>query len=316
MGSVLLTILSGCPLDLPPTRTIDPGFYGDYEVGFRSEQIPGIPGLDAAWIHSVCFPSDGGETINPAAKPCPVVYLVPGLNISPWFYRSYGEHMASWGYVVVMPYIIRFDNYQAIDDILTHIDFLEGEVGTPGSFYEDAVDLSKIGLTGHSMGGKYAVMGLFLEDRFKTSVSIDPTYIGLGEGSNWPDVDPADLALITQPLLMIGAPQPSFFSPAGTTMHDIYEAATGPTQVVAVTGSSHVSFIDDNELGIYDFFHFGTGVRLPDSDSVHTITKRYMVSWFNVFLRGQTEYETYIYGAEAEQDVTDGLVTIKRNFVP
>jgi hypothetical protein len=316
MALALPTILSGCPLDLPPTQVIDPGFYGEHDVGFRSEQILGIPAIDAAWVHDVYFPSLDGETIDPAAKPCPVIYLVPGLNLSPWFYRSYGEQMASWGYVVVMPYVIRFDNYQAIEDVSAHIDFLEGEVGRSGSFYEGAVDLDKIGLTGHSMGGKYAVMGLFLEDRIKTSVGLDPTYIGIGDNSTWPDVNPVDLALITEPLLMIGAPKPSFFSPEGTTMYDIYNAATGPTQVVGVTGASHVSFVDDNDLGIYDFLHFGTGVSLPDSDSVHTITERYMVSWFNVFLRGQTEYETYIYGAEADQDVADGLVTIERNFVP
>ena len=54
------------------------------------------------------------------------------------------------------------------------------------------VDVARRAISGHSMGGKYSVMGLFLEDRLKTAVGLDPTYVGSGDG--WPAGRPADPA--------------------------------------------------------------------------------------------------------------------------
>ena len=113
----------------------------------------------------------------------------------------------------------------------------------------------------------------------------------------------------------MGSPNPvPILSPAEGNFHSVFEASVGPAQEVAILASHHPSFIDDHGTIIYDFIHVGLGRPVPDADLVHTIAERYMVSWFNVHLRGQTEFQTYLTGAEAQQDVSDGLVTFDTNF--
>lgn len=52
----------------------------------------------------------------------------------------------------------------------------------------------------------------------------------------------------------------------------------------------------------------------PSPQEVRDIATRYMIAWFNVYLKGNTEFERYYVGAEAQQDIDAGLVSIRTKF--
>ncbi len=91
-----------------------------------------------------------------------------------------------------------------------------------------------------------------------------------------------------------------------------YEDIPGSTSksYVEIGGGSHAGFIDAWVLPFGDGIEraLGGGIDI-DVQEQHRVSQKYFVSWFNYYLKGQTEYGTYLFGAEAQADIASGVLS-------
>ena len=262
----------------------------------------------------VYYPSaDGGATVDPAAVPCPVIIFAPGLTLSPRFYLSYAEQLASWGYIVHLAHYKGVNNLNAVADVKTHLDLFLGQNDAPTGLFSGTMDKDRIGVAGHSMGAKYSVMVCMEDDRFKTAVTLEVVDGAAGVMSPKPfapAISPERMDEVEEPILYMGGEFTSFFSPAGQNFDAFYDESVGPAQKVRIFNADHASF-HDYQLGVWvEMLHLLMGGHKTNDLQTRNIAIQYMVAWFKVYLEGDESFRTYLTGDVAQADVVAGLVEI------
>jgi dienelactone hydrolase len=113
------------------------------------------------------------------------------------------------------------------------------------------------------------------------------------------------------------------FGHVNSNIYDVYNLIpdSTPKSYVEINGGNHVGFF--NEL-IYDydeasFALYDTPIlllfQMMDSEPTismkyqHRISRKYFTAWFQYFLKDLYEYETYIFGETAENDLNSGVLS-------
>ncbi|MFK7738771.1 MAG: alpha/beta hydrolase family protein [Planctomycetota bacterium] len=146
-----------------------------YQVGFASVQWSnfsgsGSPTLDAD-VHYPALQA-GGPVVATAAG-LPVVVFLHGYGLLGSDYAAIGDHLASYGYVSVMLNTAQFSYLDEVADARAMFDALTLANGTIGGPFEGRLDMSRIGLMGHSMGG--AVVAYVVRDQLGSAAN-NPGY--------------------------------------------------------------------------------------------------------------------------------------------
>ena len=205
----------------------------------------------------------------PVAKkgPFPVVLLEHGSNVVPAIYSILAEGLASGGFVVVAtnhppdsliavfpdghelkftPYwpakadrrtqgvaIGKFADDVLVTDVRFVLDQLQ-EMNLHDDFWRGHLQMSKIGIVGHSMGGTTAALACKEEPRVLAGVNIDgSTYPGMNA-----DIHPIALH---KPFLFLASPEHS--SNPAVQVREFVGSASNSYYVV-VGGADHMSFTD------------------------------------------------------------------------
>ena len=246
--------------------------------------------------------------------PFPVVIFTHGFMLTPADYTSYGQHLASWGYLVVMPDLpgdmFSPETHTALEGMLSAIiDWLAS-----GPLAASA-DLAHLAMSGHSMGGKISLLLASADARPIALFAVDPVDAAGGPGTSdspdYPSVAPELMPSITIPLALLGETVNASgglgtpCAPADNNFHQYYLAATSPAIEIEIVGASHMSFLDNPNCGL-------TCAACPagsdDQANTRKLTRRYMTAFFNVFVRGQDSFRTYLDGAAMADDVAASLV--------
>ena len=141
--------------------------------------------------------------------PFPVVAFTHGFQLAPADYVSYGEHLASWGYLALLPQFpgglfggpthVDLGNY-----LSALLDWVEGDEVVLGG----KADATRIGLAGHSMGGKISLLLASEDDRPMAVFGVDPVDAAGGPipmpEADYPSVTPERMGSITIPLGLLG----------------------------------------------------------------------------------------------------------------
>ncbi len=200
-------------------------------------------------------------------KNSPSVVFLPGRMAPDNQYESYGRVLASRGFVVAMhgwysPFTRDTElarNASIIADWLVQM---------------HAVDPARIGIAGHSMGGKNAVLAAVQYGMFAGVVAIDPDDNGRVSVVNGP------LAQLSAPLLLIGAEvawQASrVCAPKATNYQRFFERAPPGTVELTLRDADHVQMLDDPDRFGYGICRCGTA----DSRVVRNMTRRATVGFF------------------------------------
>jgi chlorophyllase len=251
----------------------------------------------------------------------PAIVFGHGFMLTPDLYASYGEHLASWGYVVLMPEfpgsMFSPTTHRVLKDYAIElIDWLEGE---PGSL-TGKVDIGKIGMTGHSLGGKVALLVATEDSRVKAVFGVDAVDaagggpMGGGPTADNPSVTPELMGLIDVPFVSLGETLSgegggllsSACAPAEDNYQQYYIHAEGPALEITVLNASHMSFLDNPNCGITcSVCTSGT----DDTDMTRALAQRYMTAFFQTTLYEHRGYLGYLTGAAMDTDVADGYVT-------
>jgi dienelactone hydrolase len=200
-------------------------------------------------------------------RPFPVVLLEHGSGVVPAIYTILAEGLASHGFIVAatnhppdsliavfpdghearsQPYwpvnadrrtqgiaIGRFAEDVLVADVRFVLDKLQ-EMNLRDPFWHGHIDMSKIGIVGHSMGGTTAALATKEERRISAGVNLDgSTFPGMNN-----DVRPVEL---NKPLLFIATEEHA--SDPGTRAME-YAGSESNAYYVTVPGSDHLSFTD------------------------------------------------------------------------
>jgi predicted dienelactone hydrolase len=237
----------------------------------------------------------------------PVVVFSHGFQLSPSDYSSYGEHLASWGYVAILPsypgsLIAPRSHAQLRDDLSAIVDWIEAE---PAAL-KGRADTTLVGLSGHSMGGKVSLLFAATDPRADAVFAIDPVDAGPPFAFNpgdYPSVAPELMPDITAPLGIVGETTNSTgggfggaCAPAEDNFQQYYQAATSPAVEIDMLGANHMSFLDDPNCG---FACSACPAGTDDTVLTRKLTQRMMIAFFEVQLKGDalmtpwfTDWET------------------------
>ncbi len=254
-------------------------------------------------------PASGGSmaihcaypTSGPEDGPYPVVVVAHGFQLPPDQYYGYVRRLASFGYVALTAdysaSLFSVNNVKNAEDLLAALDWAGAAPELAGK-----VDVNNAGMTGHSMGGKLALLAATMDARVKASITLDPVDSSMNcSATDCPDVSmllpiPIPTGFIGETTDASGGFQPC--APAADNFTTFYGAASSPSLEVTVTGANHMSFLDDvASCGIVCNF---CNQATASNQEVNGLSKAFVVAFYERYLRGNQGYDDYLTGPKAE----------------
>lgn len=207
---------------------------------------------------------------QPANAPAnsPAIVFLPGLMAEDDQYESYARALASRGFVVAVRgwYSLFMTDIELAHDANVIADWL---INTQG------IDPKKIGVAGHSMGGKDAMLAASRYGVFASVVAIDPDDNGklsVAHGGL--------ISLMRAPLLLIGAEvawkASSICAPKENNYQRFFEKSSPGTVELTLKNADHVQMLDEPDRFGYDICRCGTA----DSRQVRITARRATVGFF------------------------------------
>jgi hypothetical protein len=244
-----------------------------------------------------------------AAGAHPVVDLSPGLLQPASAYVPYAKRLASYGIVVVMrddPGAFTSTPSVVADLAYTVGTWLADESVKKSSPLGGKVDLAKVGVAGHSRGGKASLLAAegALSGKVKAWFGLDPVDATVPGDST---MARTTLGTIGIPIGMIGAEVSGACSPAADTYAALYTNAVAPTVLVKALGAGHVQLEDPatcNACGLC------SPAGTADTNVVLAYSVRYLTAFFARELLGDASVGAGFAGAGAAADTAAGRVTI------
>lgn len=238
-----------------------------------------------------------------SATPYPVIILSPGLGGNVEFYAAYAEDLASHGYVVVgldHPYDVAavalsdgtFAVYQPgqwpaenaarraflarrmderAKDVSFALDRLN-QMNTGTGEFGGRLDLDRVGIMGHSMGGITAAAASRQDPRLKACLNIDGSLAGGPFSARAGEARPA------QPFMFVTKDET-----AAESVVAGLKAPGGPSIEVVVPGATHIEFTDGPE------FIPSLNPFARESDRVIATARIYTLAFFDRYLRAASE---------------------------
>ena len=221
--------------------------FDELEVQLRDERRGRSMGL------LVLFP-DHRE--DPSASP--LVIFNHGFLLSSLGYRSYGEHLASHGFVVALPTfptnVLDVHHVKLAEDVRFVLDYLLLVNEDEEHALFGRIDPERIGASGHSLGGKLSLLEAVTDDRIDAIGVLDPVDEGnpLWEDPvRYPSVAPELMPEIHVPLLFVGAELGKVLiafspcAPEGENCQRFYEAANPPAIEITQLDVGHGQYVDE-----------------------------------------------------------------------
>jgi dienelactone hydrolase len=205
--------------------------------------------------------------------PAPAIVFLPGRMATDDQYQSYARALASRGFVVAVRSwysLFRTDLELAYDAKVIAGWLVKAQGGDP----------KRIGIAGHSMGGKDAVLAAAQYGGFASVVAIDP------DDNGNVSVVHGQLASLQAPLLLIGAEvawrASSVCAPLATNYLRFFEQAPAGTVELTLRDADHVQMLDEPDRFGYGICRSGTA----DSRQVRITARRATVGFFLQHLQG------------------------------
>lgn len=304
----------------------DSGSSGVAETGATTGEgpliDPRVGGEHGVEVIDVDIPTEAGTTIPltmhvPTSEgPHPVVVLLAGFLLGPSDYTSYGEHLGSWGYVVLMPELPGGTQSADRDAVVGLLDWLEGPGTLDGAVLGGRADPERLMLGGHSRGGKISFLTATADPRPDAIFGIDPVDSAGGPGAqpgpDNPSVAPELMPLVLAPMTIVGETTNATgglmsCAPQDENFQQYFAAASAPAVAIEFLAANHMSFLDNPNCG---FTCSVCPAGTDDPSVTRRMTQGYMVAFAQWQLRGQEGYRAYLAGDFAQPDIDSGLVTI------
>ncbi len=270
------------------------------------------------------LPSADGLSPGHDGAPYPLVAVIHGFSGSKDLMTSYGERLATWGYVALVPTlpyssfldVLRLSHVESARDVLFVLNTLCCETGQEGSTFSGLVDRSRLGCLGHSLGGKLCAMAALMDGSIRAVAGLDPVDgadpAGLLDGNpDFPDLAPSLLPDLGIPSLYLGGTEPDSVlglecAPRSQNFQTFWLASAPPAVEIEIQGADHTDFVDQSLLfRLLDPCNTGRA----DEKTVKDLARKYVVAFFQDRLRGWDRFRADYAGPGVEADAAQGLVT-------
>ena len=266
--------------------------------------------LSRVRTHSIC-----DAELSPKEHSYPVILMRAGLSALTISYTSLAEDLASHGYVVVgfdAPYrsnVVVFADGRVITrsaqnnperltgprqeqlaiklvqawtaDMSFALDQLGGlNTSDPTGKFVGRLDMQRVGVFGHSLGGATALQLCHDDPRCKAGIDVDGAPIGsvVAEG-------------VTQPFMFLmadhGSESKRRSSQGMQNIRSIYDRlpSDGRWEIV-IRGGNHYMFSDDGAMLKNPLFKRAMGITGIDGRRQVAVTAHYISTFFDVYLKG------------------------------
>lgn len=263
--------------------------YPDYDttgpfptVSYRTENIPGV--YETMNNSRIYYPSSGGQ-VNPSAVPCPIIVFGHGFQMGIDRYYSYAQHLASWGYIVVLPTISNPfptpEHYTRAHSMMDAARWTASRDTVPTDIFYNKLARFRWGFTGHSMGGGLALLAadtFRLYDTLKAVVSLAS-----------PQTTPPTHSehLITPKMIIAGSIDN--IAPWNDVRTAYWQNAPAPGTFAVIYGANHGYFMD------YSYSWENGGTATITRAAQLRIARRHMTAFFQRYLRNDTTLWNYHY---------------------
>lgn len=304
--------LSGAPADLSPSGA-DPSKPGPRRTTSFALRVPVT--ANATLNITVIGPSEDAQNLSMTGAPFPLVVVSPGFSLPTSQFLVYGERLASHGFVAVhQEYRAAGDHAQSQRDTAALLDWLITPTGASAPRVQGRVDGKRVGLTGHSLGGKISLLTAQRDARVKALITIDPVDGQPPLGG----MQPAALPGMGNILLPAGVPL-GFLgetaskagimpcTPANQNYEVLYQAARAPAFAVTFARAGHMDFVNDYQsCGIVC-----TVCSAGDAPKTRTrdLAVKYVAAYFLWTLAGDSAARAHLYGAAFDRDQATGAVS-------
>lgn len=294
-------------LDGSGFKPLDPDQPGPLRTARLDLQVP--LGTRSSVETTLIGPSEDGMELS-RRGPFPLVVISPGFTLDRKQFQSYGDRLASYGIVAVLQKSrSEFNHAQYRDDTVALLDWLISPTGPDASRVAGRADKDRIGLAGHSLGGKISLLVAEKDARVKAVLGIDPVDAGTPQAR-------ADLARIKLPLGI-----PLFYigettsktggltpcTPADANYEVLYTRSPTPALAITVSGAAHNDFVDSfMRCGSCGFCPGGSAPK----DRTNRLAVKYCAAYFLWALKDDPRGADYLLGAGPQRDTAAGYVTV------
>lgn len=251
-----------------------------------------------------------------AADPVPFVLFSPGFLLSGRAYRGTAELLASHGIAVAL---LTYDvNLFTADHRVLALDLRFALRALPERAAEQGVllDPARVGLAGHSLGGKLSFLVAADEPTVRAVAGLDPVDGG-APGTDDPLRFPraADrMAEIVVPKLLLGAERGGEVrfgtpcAPREVNYRRLFERATSRAWEVTQLGAGHMDYLDDPNCG------FACSLCVPGAAPARarTLAQAYLVLFFRAHLLGEAGAEEALATRLAEDEAAGQVMVRKK----
>lgn len=280
-----------------PAPVADPTLPGPYSVHREPVTL-------ALSDHSV----EGQFTLPKSGGRWPLLILNHAFNTDHRDYRTWADHLASHGFVVLAPtwdegLLSSRNHAELAQDLVDVLDWLD-TTGAGIAWLADHTDPSLIGVLGHSRGGKQAVHAAILDDRIDALFAFDPVDsappFGPASADAYPSVTPEMMAEFIIPSAILGAGLSSsapFIGPACAPEEENYQAyfdaIAVPKRGWVLPKAGHLDFSDPcaDDPGLVTCQTCTIG---DDPAEARRVAQVLAVSFFQVHLRGDERYADWL----------------------
>jgi predicted dienelactone hydrolase len=303
---VLLLRISGVAQGQP---LLDPGDPGSYTASSTTITTTN-PNNGHALTTTIYYPSSGGQVASSGA-PYAALVFAHGSFASPSYYYGNGKHLASWGYIVAMPDFPSETAEDRATDVQYLLSYLEAENANPASMFYGRIAVKQLGVVGHSLGGATTLMVAARDSRIKAAVALDPGILPSALDTPWDYQQEAPM--INAPTAVLASPPSTCI---GTTGCDDMYPSVGSDHKAnwVITNGSHCDFMDTDDILVRLACYSLYGQQY--SQERVWLGERYTTAWLNYYLRGQSQYFTYLYGEDAQADIQANRVTRAAQTAP
>ena len=222
----------------------------------------------------------------------PLVIVSPGFQLDRDFYRSYAEHLASWGFIVAtqsysgrVSGLFNSSHASIAEDTLALV-----EVLTNDTFLNLDINPEAVGLVGHSLGGKISILSAVLDSSIAAVVGLDPV------DANTPSVTPELIPSLAAPLLLIGETLDSrglfqACAPADNNFEQYFADGPEGTILLDILGAGHMQFHDEPRCLLC---RVCSGATTADNDDVLAMSRDALTPFLLSELQGYEGWQDYV----------------------
>lgn len=286
----------GCPeapgrATMMPTPTAEPLYVGTgdpYSDGALAVRRWNIPACEQGNIVPLLIlaPDTAGNY--------PVVVFQHGFMTRNEAYTELLSHVASHGFVVVAPQLYQpglaalLGHPSAAEEALASAQVLSWVSAELGATLGYSPASSRLGLAGHSRGGKVAWLVLGADpSRVQAVVGVDPVDGTGGPLGNQARVVQGPFAF-SLPVLVIGAGLGGNCAPAGDNHEQFYAASRPPAWHILIPDAGHADMLDETTAI--------TASRVCPGGSNRAVVRRLIAGLLVAFFRASLQGDSGAYG--------------------